>query len=297
MEIFTKLNYNPNLSLALGYFDGVHTGHKAVIKNAVEYAKQNNTKSAVITFIDHPCCYFWGVCPKYILTREERERKIFELGVDYIYELDFENISHLTAEEYLKDILIENFEPLSISTGHNHNFGAKKSGNTNFLNKMSKEFEYKYFEMPMQELNNKTISSTEIRNLLSNGEILKANEMLGYNYIIRGEVIKGDQIGRKLGFKTANLVYPPELIDLPFGVYSVLVKINEQAYRGVANVGVRPTVSNTNQRVLEVHILDFDKDIYGEIISIEFLNMIRTEQKFNSLEELKIQIQKDISRI
>ena len=112
MQIFTELNKNPNLSLALGYFDGVHQGHQAVIKKAVDFAHKNNTKSAVITFKDHPCCYFWGVCPKYILTRKSREEKIAALGVDYLYELDFESISGLTAEEYLRDILIKYFRLL-----------------------------------------------------------------------------------------------------------------------------------------------------------------------------------------
>ena len=189
MQIFSELNKNPNLSLALGYFDGVHLGHQAVIKNAVDFAHQNGNKSAVITFSDHPCCYFWGVCPKYILTRKEREEKIAELGVDYLYELDFESISGLTAEDYLKNILVKHFTPSSISTGWNHNFGYKKSGNVKFLAQHAKKFDYKYFELPPQKKDNEIISSTSIRKLLSAGKIEKANSMLGYNFLISGEVI------------------------------------------------------------------------------------------------------------
>ncbi len=133
MQIFTELNKNPNLSLALGFFDGLHLGHQAVIKNAVQYAKINNNKSAVITFTDHPCCYLWNVKPKYILTREVRRDKIANLGVDYLYELDFASLSGLTANDYLKDVLINHFTPIAISTGWNHNFGYKKSGNVKFL--------------------------------------------------------------------------------------------------------------------------------------------------------------------
>lgn len=292
MQIFTELTKNPNLSLALGYFDGVHLGHQSVIKNTVDFAHQNGNKSAVITFSDHPCCYFWGVCPKYILTPKEREEKIAELGVDYLYELDFESISGLTAEDYLKDILVKYFTPSSISTGWNHNFGYKKSGNVKFLAQNAKKFDYTYFELPPQKIENEVISSTSIRKLLSTGKIEKANAMLGYNFLIKGKVIKGNQIGRTIGFKTANLIYPPELIDLPFGVYSV----DTQYGKAIANFGTRPTVDGKGT-LLEVHILDFDKDIYGENITVKFNKMIRTEKKFPSLDALKIQIKTDINSI
>lgn len=292
MQIFNELTKNSGLSLALGYFDGVHLGHRAVIQSAVNYAKENNTKSAVITFSDHPCCYFWGVCPKYILTRKEREKRIAELGIDYLYELDFESISGLTAEEYLKDVLVKYFTPLSISTGWNHNFGYKKSGDVKFLNQNAKKYGYKYFEVPPKKVNNTIISSTQIRELLSNGNIEKANIMLGQKFSIEGEVIKGNKIGRTIGFRTANIAYPKELIELPYGVYSV-----ESTYgKGIANFGIRPTI-NGSHAVLEVHILNFDKNIYGEKIRIEFNKMLRPEKKFPSLEALKSQINNDIKKI
>lgn len=290
MQIFTELNKNSNLSLALGFFDGVHLGHKAVIKSAVDFANQNGNKSAVITFKDHPCCYFWGVCPKYIL--EEREQKIEELGVDYLFELDFESIAGLTAQDYLKDILINHFTPVSISTGWNHNFGCKKSGDVKFLQENSKKYGYEYFEIAPKKLNKEIISSTAIRKLLSAGKIEKANQMLGYKFSIEGEVVKGNQIGRTIGFRTANIVYPPKLIELPYGVFAV----NTNYGKGIANFGIRPTI-NGSTAVLEVHILEFDKDIYGEKISIEFIKMIRPERKFNSLEELKNQIKLDIYHV
>lgn len=292
MQISTELNKKPNLSLALGYFDGVHIGHRTVIKSAVDFAKENNTKSAVITFSDHPCCYFKGFCPKYILTREEREKRIAALGIDYLYELDFESISGLTANEYLKEVLVKYFTPLSISTGWNHSFGYKKSGNVQFLAQNAKKFDYTYFELPPQKIGSEIISSTVIRKLLSNGLIEKANQMLGQNFSIEGEVVKGNQIGRTIGFKTANLIYPPELIELPYGVYSV-----DTTYgKGIANFGVRPTVNGSNA-ILEVHILDFDKDIYGENIRVNFNKMIRAEKKFPSLDALKNQINTDIKSI
>ena len=294
MQIFTSLNENKNLSIALGYFDGVHLGHRAVINSALNFAKENNLKSAVITFKDHPCCFFYGVCPKYILTREQRREKLASSGIDYLYELDFdEKLSSLSAQEYLENILVKYFTPKSISTGFNHHFGAKKSGTPEFLRNNSKKYGYEYFEIPPQKIDNEIISSTAIRNYLQNGQIEKANKMLKDNFAITGIVVEGQKLGRKLGFKTANLIYPPELIELPFGVYET----NTQYGKGITNFGIRPTVSSTQKPVAETHILNFAKDIYGEKINVEFVRMLRKEQKFNSVDELKQQIAKDISMI
>ena len=294
MQIFTKLNENKNLSLALGYFDGVHLGHQEVIKSAVNYAKENNLKSAVITFKDHPCCYFYGVCPKYILSRELRREKIADLGVDYIYELDFdEQLSKLNAKEYLENILIKNFTPKAISTGFNHFFGTNKSGNAEYLKEHQTQYNYKYFEIPPQKINDEIISSTTIRTCLTEGDIEKANSMLGSEFSLNGIIVEGQKIGRTLGFRTANILYPPELVDIPFGVYEVETNFG----KGIANFGIRPTISNTKKAVLEIHIFDFDNDIYGEDLNVKFVKMIRKEQKFSSLDELKSQIQKDIEQI
>lgn len=298
MQVFTELNKNPNLSLALGYFDGVHIGHQEVIKSAVNFAAKNGNKSAVITFKDHPHCFFYGVCPKYILTREDRVEHIEKLGVDYLYILDFNSsLCSISAQDYLKDILIDNFSPMSISTGFNHYFGANKSGNADLLTKSQDKYGYKYFEISPMQYQKETVSSTVIRKLLSSGNITRANCLLGYNFSIKGIVVKGQQLGRKIGFRTANLVYPSELIDLPFGVYSVLVHYKNTIYKGITNFGIRPTVSNTCHCSLETHILDFNSDIYGEQITVEFLKMIRPERKFTSIETLKQQILDDILNI
>ena len=297
MQILKELTNIPDLSLALGFFDGVHRGHQAVINNAVNYAHENGIRSAVITFSDHPCCYFYGVAPKYILTRDDRAKHLSNLGIDYLIELDFESISGLTAEDYLRDVLVKYFKPRAITTGWNHNFGYKKSGNVKFLEKYSKKFDYNYFEIPPQKVDSITISSTTIREFLSNGKIDKANEMLGYNFTICGKVVKGQQIGRTIGFPTANILYPSELIELPFGVYAVCVKINDEMFKGITNFGIRPTVSDTKQPSLETHILDFDKDIYGQNIEVKFLKMIRPEKKFDSLNALKTQIALDIQAV
>lgn len=294
MQILSELEKIPNLSLALGFFDGVHKGHQAVIKQAVSFAKENNTRSAIITFSNHPCCYFYGVCQKYILTRTGREEKIAELGVDYLFELDFESISGLTGEEYLKDILVKHFTPSAITTGWNHNFGFNKSGDTKLLEQEAQKFGYQYFKIPPQKAGIQTISSTAIRDCLFDGLLEKANKMLGYEFSIKGKVIEGQKLGRTIGFRTANLIYPSELIDLPFGVYAAKVKVGGEIHKGITNFGVRPTVSDSTSRSLETHLLNFDKDIYGEEIEISFLKMLRQEKKFSSLEELQNQIKQDI---
>ena len=292
MEIFKNLTHNPNLSLALGFFDGVHLGHKTVIESAVDFARKNGNKSAIITFAEHPCCILRGTQPEYILTKTEREKAIEALGVDYLYELDFMSISNLTADEYLKDVLVKYFSPKSISTGWNHSFGCKKSGNVEFLRENQEKYGYKYFELPPKMLDDEIISSTCIRNYLSKGEIEHANKMLGREFEISGEVIKGQQIGRTIGFRTANIKYPTELVELPHGVYTVKTNFG----KGIANYGSRPTV-NGSGTLLEVHILKFNQDIYGKKLDVKFEKMLRPERKFASLKELKQQITTDIQSI
>lgn len=297
MQIFNELNENKGLSLAFGFFDGVHIGHQAVIKSAVDFSKENNTKSAIITFQDHPCCFFYHVQPKYIIKKHDKINLFEKLGVDYLYFIKFdEYLAMMSATEYLKEIIIKNFAPTAISTGFNHHFGSKQSGDVNLLRKMQDEFNYKYFEVPPVLYNSEVVSSTRIREDLTLGNIEFVNAMLGYNYFLEETVIEGEHLGRKLGFKTANLIYPADLLEIGRGVYKVKVggKCLGQTHDGVANYGFRPTVNHYEKPVLEVHILNFDKEIYGEQLKVTFLKKIRDEKKFDSLEELKLQIEQDI---
>ena len=292
MQKFTELNENKNLVLVLGFFDGVHIGHREVIKSAVNYAKENNLKSALLTFDIHPLCFFKNITPQYI--SQNREKIIEDLGIDYFYEIKFDkNIAKMEPQDYLNDILIKYFSPKAIFTGFNHTFGLDKKGNPEFLIKFQNQYSYEYFEIPPQKFNDEVVSSTKIRNALVNGDIELANSMLGRPFTISSIVVEGQKIGRTIGFKTANVIYPENIINIPFGVYEV----NTNYGKGIANFGIRPTVNNTREAVLEVHILDFDKDIYGETLSIEFVKKIRNECKFNSIEELKNQIKADISTV
>lgn len=294
MEIYSQFIEKKDLVVALGYFDGVHLAHQKVISSAVNYAKTRGLKSAVITFKTAPACYFKNLETKYICSLEERLKRIEALGVDYVFVIDFSSIAKLTAYEYVKDCLVKNFSPKAIITGFNHTFGANKSGDEKLLTDLQKEFGYEYIEIQPEKIDDKVISSTCIRNYLSSGEIEKANSMLGKDFSISGEIIQGQHLGRTIGFKTANILYPKNIVDIKNGVYGARVIVKNKLYRGILNLGVKPTVSNENKRILEVNIFDFDENIYGENIKIEFEEMIREEKKFASLEELKNQISKDV---
>lgn len=293
MEIYKEFNYNPNLSICLGFFDGVHQGHKVVLKNTVNLAKQNNIKSAVITFKDHPLCYLQNRTPQYIISLEDRLNLIKEQGIDYTYVLDFDDkIADAIASDYLKDYLIKNFKPQYITTGFNHYFGANKQGDASFLRDYSTKYNYTFYEIPPITFNNTLISSTKIRQLIAEGEMTNLPELLGNYFYVKGRVITGERIGRTLSYPTANIKYPKDIIKPPKGVYAAIVEIENKKYKALLNYGKRPTVEGTSL-LLEAHILDFNENIYDKDIKISFVKKIRNEQKFKSLNELKAQIIKD----
>lgn len=265
--------------LILGFFDGVHLAHQKVISCAIE----NSSCPILITLKN------FNKSKELILTREESFKKIKALGVKEIVELDFSQISGMSPEEFL-EFLKQEYAPILISTGFNYTFGKNRSGDTDFLAKNQEKFGYKYFCVPPLTKNGEIVSSTLIKNKLIQGEISDATELLGSNFVISGVVKKGAQIGRTIGFPTANIDYPEKIVKIPYGVYSV--KIDDR--RGIMNWGMKPTVNNTLTPVAETHILDFEGDLYGQNLRIEVLNRIRSEVKFKNLDELKAQIKKDI---
>lgn len=292
----TITNNYKNLSLALGFFDGVHLGHQEVILNAVKIAKEVNQKSAVVTFNSHPLVYF-NKNIEYISIIEKRNELIHDLGVDYIFSLDFDNkLAQMDCKEYL-DFLAEKFSPIAITTGFNHTFGKFKCGTPDFLRLNQIEYNYNYYEIPQKILNNEIISSSLIRQKLLNGDIESANSLLGRCFSFKGIVIKGRQLGRQLGFPTVNILYPKELVNLPFGVYSVDIVYNNKILSGIMNYGVKPTIdNNTKTPLTETFIFDFSEDIYCRELEIRIKKFIRAEKKFESIEELKAQIKKDIEK-
>lgn len=265
--------------LILGFFDGVHLAHQKVISCAIK----NSSCPILITLKN------FNKSKELILTREESFKKIKALGVKEIVELDFSQISGMSPEEFL-EFLKQEYAPILIATGFNYTFGKNRSGDTDFLAKNQEKFGYKYFCVPPLTKNGEIVSSTLIKNKLIQGEISDATELLGSNFVISGVVKKGAQIGRTIGFPTANIDYPEKIVKIPYGVYSV--KIDDR--RGIMNWGMKPTVNNTLTPVAETHILDFEGDLYGQNLRIEVLNRIRSEVKFKNLDELKAQIKKDI---
>lgn len=308
-----------NKGLILGFFDGVHLGHQEVIKSALDYADN----AVLITFKNSPAEYFSGNY-EYIFSRKKSFSRI--QGVEVV-ELDFREIATMPAEKYLEN-LINEFHPVSISTGFNHTFGFNKSGDTKLLEACQTKYGYKYFCVPAQMYKNKPISSTRIKSCLKAGDVENANTMLGTPFSLEGEVIHGAKIGRTIGFPTANIMYPEHIVKLPFGVYGGKVRISPHpntvfhptsllpiqggrlfksdsgthpgkedqskfTYTAILNWGMKPTVNNTKEPVIEIHIPGFEGDLYGQNIEVEILKKIRDEKKFESLEELKTQIKKD----
>lgn len=295
MEIVRELREIPNLSLALGFFDGVHLGHQAVIGCAVGAAKYTGCKSGVVTFKEHPYCYFKGESPKYILTLEDKYKCIAALGVDYIIELDFGSICHMMPMQYMEEIIVKYFKPRAISTGFNHNFGVNKSGNVIFLSECQDKFSYTYVATPPQSIFGDIVSSTSIRNFIKTGVMDMATSMLGKKFSVEGTVIKGRQLGRSIGYPTANIIYPLDIIEPPHGVYDVEVILEDgKIYRGLSNFGTSPTVTNDGITLLETFIIGFDGDLYGKDIKINFNRMLRHEIKFDNIDALKTQIDLDI---
>ena len=297
-------------SLVLGFFDGVHKAHRAVIESALNVSDD----VTLVTFKNSPAVYFGKKC-EYILSRKNSLEKIKTLGVKDIVELEFSKIASIKAEDYL-EYLVNTYHPISISTGFNHTFGLNKLGNPELLNKSEKKYGYKYICVPTVIENGEIVSSTLIRKYLKEAKIEKANSLLESNFILEGEVIHGAKIGRTIGFPTANINYPKDIVKIPFGVYKVQVysspdilsfeSSSQQEYRSLSqgaratsmsaimNWGMKPTVNNTVEPVIEVHILNYNGDLYGKNIKIEVLKQIRGEKKFANLDELKAQIKEDI---
>ena len=288
MEIINDLTKSfSKIALILGFFDGVHAGHREVINSAVCYAKENKTKSALITFKSSPAEFF-NKDFKYIYSRDFSYKIIESLGVDYIIEQDFEDIVETSAKDYLES-LIAKYSPISISTGFNHTFGKNKLGNANFLEKNKDVQKFKYLCSPEFKIENESVSSTNIKKHLKEGNIKIANTMLTSPFTLNSKVIEGEKIGRKIGFPTANLKYPTKIEKIPYGVYKARVA-NKPA---VLNWGIKPTFGENNE-ILEVHIPDFNSDLYGQVLQVEVIDKIRDEKKFTTIEDLKKQIKKDI---
>ena len=282
-----------NNYVALGSFDGLHKGHLSLINKAVEVAEKKNGKSMVFTFKNHHRCFMdRGFCSKLIMENEKKIEILEDEKVDILCFKDFDTeFMKLTPKEFIQ-LLIDKYNAKGIIVGFNYKFGYKNLGNVKLLEELKEIFNYELYVIDKCLYDGDVISSTRIRNLILEGDVSEAAEMLSRPYSLTGEVVHGRKIGRTMGFPTANLDINKNLILPKVGVYYTNVKVNNNIYKGITNIGNNPTV-NGKKITIETYILDFDEDIYGEHIEVSFIKKIRDGKKFNGLQELKEELERN----
>jgi riboflavin kinase/FMN adenylyltransferase len=284
------------LFLAIGVFDGVHLGHQAVISTSAKHAKEAGGTPVVVTFDPHPAKVLRPQDAPHLLTATQHKIALIrDLGVAHLLVLHFDREFAATRPDDFVAQLAANSNPLrEICVGHEWSFGKNRAGNLDLLKRLGSTLHFDVVGVPAVMLNGEVVSSTAIRRAVADGDLTKATQMLGREYTILGTVKAGEKLGRKLGFPTANLSAHSEQFP-PNGVYVTEARLAGALYRGVANLGYRPTVSDGKpERLLELHLFDLNKDIYGEEVEVRFLRYLRPEQKFENLEALKTQIARDV---
>lgn len=278
----------------MGTFDGVHLGHKKIIERLLQSSSANE-ESLVLTFFPHPRMVLQEESDiKLLNTIEERSQLLEKAGLQNLIIHPFDQaFSRLTAEEFVKNILVEIFNIKKIIIGHDHRFGRNRTANIDDLIVFGREYGFEVEQISAQEIDEVSISSTKIRNALHDGKILLANEYLGYHYFFSGTVVHGKKLGRTIGFPTANLEIEENYKLIPaYGVYAVDCVVENQTLKGMLNIGIKPTFEGETASV-EVHLFDFNADLYGKKIKVALRKHIREEQKFSSVEDLKAQLKKD----
>lgn len=297
MKIFETLDDIMNIeasAVALGNFDGVHLGHQELIKRTVERAKADGLKGAVFTFSNHPK----NLLPrekkvKSILCKDEKAQIIESLGVDYLFNIPFtKNIMTMPPEDFVQKLLLDKFNMKAAFCGFNYHFGYKAQGNPDVLREIGSKEGFDVTEMPAYKIKGDIVSSSLIRTLVASGQVEKCNIYMGRHYAIGGEVVVGNRLGRKLGFPTSNLVIDQDMVTPPNGVYITYCTYNGVRYPSVTNVGIKPTIGHYTKNV-ETHIFNFDKELYGKQIRVEFLKKTRDEVKFDNVRDLSEQIVRD----
>lgn len=296
MEIInTDKSIELNTAVALGNFDGIHLGHRKLIETMITMSKSQNLVSSVFTFDYDFHGFKLGKSHTSIVSESQKEKILQCLGVEVLYIVDFcEKIKNMQPEEFVKEIIIKRLNAKLVVVGFNFKFGHKAKGDTNLLKELSEKYGFKLVVIPPVEKNSKLISSTVIRTLIQNGNIACANSMIGRPYSLEGTVVRGKGRGHKMGFATANLRCDADYVIPKFGVYDSFVVYEGKCYRSVTNIGANPTFSDVVFSI-EAHIIDFKKDIYGERIEIELLEFLRPEAKFDTVDDLITQVNKDIA--
>lgn len=291
----SSFSSNKKTIVTIGTFDGLHIGHQKIIQKIVQLANEENCDSLVLSFFPHPRMVLQqDNSIKLLNTLNEKEKLFDELGVNHLIIHPFDQeFSRITAKDFVKKILVDQLNCKKIVIGYDHRFGRNRTADINDLIAFGNEFGFEVEQISAEEINEITVSSTKIRNAITEGKIEIANNYLGYCYNFTGKVIKGKQLGRTIGFPTANIAIDEAYKLLPKnGVYIVSILIDSKKHFGMMNIGTRPTINGEGQTV-EVFIIDFNQEIYYTIITIEVLQFIRDEQKFDSLDALKNQIEND----
>lgn len=300
MKLYTNLEHFKARKpvVTIGTFDGVHLGHQKVILRLQEFAKQHDGETIIFTFHTHPRLI---TSPNEnnlrLLTTLNEKIKLFEkYGIDHLIIYTFDkSFSELTYSEFVEKLLVDKIGTHCLVVGYDHKFGKNREGGFDYLKKCAEKFKFEIERLDALLVEEDSVSSTKIRNALQNGEIEKANHYLGYQFTLHGTVVEGKQLGRKLGFPTANIEASDKNKIIPgYGVYAVKVELNGAEYNGMLNIGTRPTFNNNaDNRSIEVNIFDFEGDIYGKEITLNFIGKIRDEKKFETMEMLVYQLEKD----
>jgi riboflavin kinase / FMN adenylyltransferase len=286
------------LFLAIGVFDGVHRGHQAVISTSADHAQAAGGTPVVVTFDPHPEKVLRPQAAPHLLSATEHKVALIRaLGVRHLLIITFDKSFAATEPENFVQQLVNHSKPLrEICVGHEWSFGKNRRGNLDLLKKLGAQFGFEVVGVPPIKANDEVVSSTAIRRAIEKGDFAKAAAMLGREYTILGMVVRGDNLGKKIGFPTANLSAHSEQFP-PNGVYAAEARIKGEVYHGVINLGVRPTVtSGKTERVLEIHLFDFNRDIYGKDIEVRFVKYLRPEKKFDNVEALVRQIRRDVDQ-
>ena len=284
--------------LTIGTFDGLHRGHEYLIRELSFLSKKLGNTSVLVTFMPNPYIVLNNIGPEdyHIISREKKYNIIQNLGIDVLLEVNFkESIASMRAYDFLKKNIIEPFTPTDIMIGYDHHFGYKREGNASFLEKYQSEFNYKLHVAEAFSVDGETVSSSMIRKLIAEGNILTANKYLGRNYNISGLITSGEKIGREISFPTANISLASIKQIIPMdGVYFIKAHVEDSIYHGMCNIGYNPTTNNHAEKTFEAHLFNYDKyDLYDKYIAIEFVDYIRSEKKFKNREDLKKQLEKD----
>lgn len=296
MEVFSEINKNENIVIALGYFDGIHKGHQKIISTLVNQSKIMGVKCAVVSFSQNPANYFSSDTIQNINSFKDKELILEALRVDYLYELDFEKYKDISAIDYIKNVLVKNFKPKMIIAGYNHTFGKDKLGNSELLKEYSSKFGYECVITPELRNNDKDeISSSIIRRKIQLGKLSDVKALLGRRFYVRNSVVKGDRLATALGYPTANLIWPNSIVKLPYGVYRGFVQVDDSVIPALISWGTKPTLSDGKNEIIEAHIYKFDKVLYGKIIKVMFVKKMRDIENFGNIRVLKTQLQKDYS--